>query len=66
MICFICKTKIKSGESIYWEINEPDSRNEPLHTDCLIRLCEFTGETDQAREIHEADLSEGTDYVNGI
>ena len=58
MICCICETIIKSGESIYWEINEPESRNEPLHTDCLIRLAEFAGNSDLAREIHEIDFTE--------
>jgi len=58
MDCCICGTKIQKNDSFYWEINELES-NRPLHTDCLIRLAEFTGDSDQARDIQETDLTEG-------
>jgi hypothetical protein len=58
MECFVCETKIEKRDSVYWEINE-EAENRPLHSDCLIRWAEFSGEHEHARQINALDLAEG-------
>lgn len=58
MDCRICKTEIKYSEAFYWGMNDKDEPEYAMHSDCLIREAESTGNDRQATEIQELDLIE--------
>ena len=53
MKCLRCGTDIKAGESFYWQYDKPEDEESEggIHDDCLIRECEFAGDTTKADDI---------------
>lgn len=53
MRCLICSTEIKKRDGFYWQYENPDDEESEggVHDDCLIRECEFAGESVKADSI---------------
>lgn len=53
--CGICGTPIKSHEGSYTALKECDSGSVRVHSDCMIRELEFSGDHKEAEEIQVMD-----------